>query len=98
MTEQVIPIVGSIFANRATDEAGRAVLVIVLLDRGHVGVLPDGLGAVHVSRLTLISVLLGLLLIHNRLLWWFLLLQMALLMIRKSKFGIESKKHDMEIS
>ena len=98
MTEQVVPIVGSIFADRAADEAGRAVFVIVILNRGHVGVLPDGLGAVQVRRLTIFCVLLGHLLIHNRLLGWFLLLQMALLMIRKSKLGIKSKKHDMEIS
>lgn len=44
-------IVGSIFATAPQMKQG-AVLVIVLLDRGHVGVLPDGLGAVHVSRLT----------------------------------------------
>ena len=98
MTKQVVPVVGSIFADRAADEAGRAVLVIMILYRGHVGVLPDGLGAVQVRRLTILCVLLGHLLIHNWLLGWFLLLQMALLMIREGKLGIESKKHDMEIS
>ena len=46
MTEQVVPVVGSIFADRAADEAGRAVLVIVKLDCRQVGVLSDGLGAV----------------------------------------------------
>ena len=46
MAEKVVPIVGSIFADRAADEAGRAVLVIVILDCRQVGVLPDRLGAV----------------------------------------------------
>ena len=98
MTEQVVPIVGSIFADRTTDEAGRAVFVIVILDRRHVGVLPDGLGAIQVRCITIFCVLLGHLLIHNWLLGRFLLLQMALLMIREGKLGIKSKKHDMEIS
>ena len=94
----MVLVIGRVFANCTTDEAGGTFLVIMLLYCGHAGVLPDGLGAVQVRRLTLIHMLLGHLLIHNWLLWWFLLLQMAFLMIRESKFGIKSKKHDMDIS
>ena len=41
VTEDVVLVVGRVFADGPADEAGRAVLVVVLLDRGHVGVLLD---------------------------------------------------------
>ena len=95
VTEDVVLVVGRVFADRPADEAGRAVLVAVLLDRGHVGVLLDRLWAVQVSRHTIFRLLLGHLLIHNWLLGWFLLFKMTLLVKRKGGFGLESKKQNM---
>ena len=48
VTEDVVLIVGCIFADGPADEAGRPILVVVLLDRGHVGVLLYRLWAVQV--------------------------------------------------
>ena len=91
----MVLVVGRVFADRPADEARRAVLVVVLLDRRHVGVLLDRLWAVQVGRHTIFRLLLGHLLIHNWLLGWFLLFKMTLLVIHKGGFGLESIKHIM---
>ena len=91
MTQDVVLVIGCVFADGAADEAGRAVLVVVLLDRRHVRVLLDRLRAVQVCRLSLRCLLLGHLLVHNWLFRRFPLLEMALLVIRKGIFGLKSK-------
>ena len=40
----MVLVIGRVFANCTTDEAGGTFLVIMLLYRRHAGVLPDGLG------------------------------------------------------
>ena len=94
MTEEVVLVVGGVLADRAADEAGGPVLVVVLLHRGHVGVLLDHLRTLHhLCGLRW----LGHLLIHDRLLD-LLLLEMALLMIRQRVFGLEPTEREMEMS